>query len=88
MTIDETVDRFNSLYELNKQDEDNIQQYCCGAVTELQDNSNIYIAVTRCDSSSTVQLLLAALSEKGFKVERPSMDTALYVYMKRCPLFV
>lgn len=88
MTIDETVDRFNSLYELNKQAEDNKQQYCCGTVQELQDNSNIYIAVTRCDSPRTVQLLLAALTEKGFKVEHPSMDTALYVYMKRCPLLV
>ena len=88
MTIDETVDRFNSLYELNKQAEDNRQQYCCGTVVELQDNSNIYIAVTRCDSSSTVQLLLDALSKKGFKVEHPSMDKALYVYMKRCSLLV
>ena len=88
MTIKETVDRFNSLYELNKLPVEQKENYCCGAVMDVQEHSNMYIAVTKCDSKATVQSLLDELSKNGFTIIPLENDDTLYVYMRRCNAMV
>lgn len=84
MTIKETIDRFNSLYELNKQPGEEKKNYCCGTSVEMSDYGNMYIAITQCDSVGTIKLLLGELEKDGYTVESARNDGALYVYMKRC----
>lgn len=84
MTIDETVDRFNSLYELNKFSGENEKNYDCGFTSEINSHGLKFIVYTKCDSLRTVKLLLDKLKKCGYNVtDREPDDTSLYVYMKR-----
>ena len=84
MTIDETVNRFNSLYELNKFSNENKQNYSCGFASEMDSHKLKFIVYTKCDSLRTVEELLKRLKECGYCITEQSPDnTSLYVYMKR-----
>lgn len=84
MTINETVNRFNSFYELNRFSNENRSDYSCGSTSEVGSHGHLFIVQTKCDSMKTVRLLLNKLKECGYSIIDPKSDeTSLTVFMKR-----
>lgn len=89
MTINETVERFVSFYEMNKQENENPNDFYCGITNDLnrrreEHNVSVYIATTRCDNFKTAQLLEQRLKERGFDTGKQTgngLEDSVYVYI-------
>ena len=90
MTIHETVAKFVTRFNVNKRDSESFADFCCVVVSDLTPYSSIssILAVTRCDTMETANVLLEELSSKGFYTVDTSANSQsnkdlIYVFMCR-----
>ena len=79
MTIQETVAWFNSIYELNRKDGDSKRDFMCFLTFILEPglkgvDMGKCLGITKCDSTSTAELLLEYMEEEGYSVKREEND--------------
>jgi len=71
--IEQTIDWFNSVYELNKKQGDGKSSFYCGItdnVERRQNEHNVshFLAVTKCDSFETAKTLEYRMQDEGYDV--------------------
>lgn len=71
MSIRETIDWFNSIYDLNKMPGDTKKAFYCGItndkdVRRQQHNVSRFLGVTKCDTFETAKKLEALMREEGY----------------------
>lgn len=86
MTISETIEWFNSIFELNKMAGDSKSTFYCGITNDKesrrkQHNVSCFLGVTKCDTFETAQKLESLMHDAGYDTgKRPVNGTEGFVY--------
>lgn len=88
LTISETVQRFRTLYDLNRAPDDTQASFHCGRTDNLERHKAdcqilTYLATTQCSSNEIASKLLDKLQEAGFTIDASAPDSpeAVFVYL-------
>ena len=92
MSISETVDWFNSIYELNKMPGDSKDAFYCCITNDKEErrkqhNVSRFLGVTKCDTFETAKKLESLMHEEGYDTGKQlghgTADTVYcYLYKK------
>lgn len=92
MTIRETIDWFNNIYELNKMQGEKKDAFYCGITNNTEERRkqhkvSEFLGITRCDSFETAKKLEAEMRNEGFdtrkQLENENEDSVYcYLYKK------
>lgn len=94
MTITETVEWFNSIFELNKTFGDDKSCFYCGITSNLEERRiqhkvNQFLGTTRCDTFDTAKKLERAMHDEGYDTGKQlgnGTDESIYCYLyKKVP---
>lgn len=86
MSIDETVEWFNSIYELNKMHGESKSAFYCGIANDKEEqrkqhNVSRFLGVTKCDTFETAKKLKAKMHDEGYDTMKQfGNETADSVY--------
>lgn len=92
--IEQTIDWFNNIYELNKKQDESKFSFYCGITENIerrQSEHNIshFLAVTKCDSFETAKILEQRMHNEGYDTGDQlgnGNQTSIYCYMyKKTP---
>lgn len=90
MTIEETVKWFNSIFEINKRDNQKKKDFCIGLVSDIgrvtQECKDVkLLGYTKCDNLEVAQKLVESMRNDGFCIMRKenaeSTPTSIFVYL-------
>lgn len=89
MSINETVEWFNSIYELNKVDGDSKSSFYCGITNDKetrrkQHNVSRFLGVTKCDTFDTAKKLESRMHDAGYDTGKQlgnGTEDTVYCYL-------
>ncbi|WP_418552404.1 hypothetical protein [Prevotella sp.] len=92
MTINETVKWFNSIFDINRNENQKKSDFTIGLTQEIeelkQNSAKIkLLGVTKCDNLSVAKSLIKSMRSEGFSVEEESIKcdanpSFVYLYKK------
>lgn len=94
MTVSETVEWFNSIFELNKTSNDNKKSFYCGITSDKEarrkeHNVSRFLGVTKCDTFETAKKLEALMRNEGYDTGKQlgnGNEKSVYCYLyKKIP---
>lgn len=89
MTIEETVKWFNSIFDVNKGENDSKMDFYCGITNDIErrraeHNVSSFLGITECDSFDTAKKLESRMKDEGYdtgkQLENGNEDF-IYVYL-------
>lgn len=90
MTINETVKWFNSIFDINRNDNWEKKDFCIGLTSDIekirQDREIKLLGFTQCTDSAVAENLIKRMQEEGFGFRQEVMEMekerpSLYVYL-------
>ena len=89
MTIKETIDWFNNIYELNKMPGESKNAFYCGITNNTEErrkqhNVSEFLGVTRCDTFETARKLESQMHNEGFDTGKQlgnGNEDSVYCYL-------
>ena len=89
MSINETVEWFNGIYDLNKGQNESKMTFYCGITASTEEarkkhNVSQFLGITKCDSQHTALLLKSRMHEAGYDTRFCKDDTnqdSVYCYL-------
>lgn len=89
MTINETVEWFNNIYDLNKMPGDEKNAFYCGITNDTEErrkqhNVSRFLGVTKCDSFDTAKKLESLMHEEGYDTGKRlgnGEEDSIYCYL-------
>ncbi|MCM1169745.1 MAG: hypothetical protein NC324_07400 [Bacteroides sp.] len=87
MSIDETIQWFKDIFELNSGSSGTKEQFRIGATEDIEKYKEQHpeislLGVTKCDTRDTVQALLDRMHSEGFPSEGTD-NNPLFVYLRK-----
>lgn len=89
MTIEETVRWFNSIFDVNRGENDTKKDFYCGITNDTErrrQEHNVYsfLGITKCDSFDTAKKLELCMKQEGYDTGEQSgngKEDSIYVYL-------